>query len=392
MNDITKSLLNLYGYKVTGITGTKQIEVKVDYIEPTKCPCCGSERLRKKDQKERRIRHIGMGNRSLILILKTIKFCCVACKKYFWQRFQGVLPRMRNTEAFKEQIADLHHKGITAKDLGVDHGLGHATITRWYIRYLERRNLELKGAALPKVLGIDEHFFTKRRGYATTLCNLRTHRVFDVVLGRSEASLEGFFRQCQGKENVQVAVMDLSETYRKIIQKFLPKAKIVADRFHVIRLANHHFMATWKLIDPEGRRNIGLTKLMRQHEWNLAPEKQRKLHRYLAEYPALKVIYNFKQELCQLLLLKRQNHQQFKRIIPTFLTKIAALQSSNFSPLITLGNTLQSWQEEILRMLRFTKTNGITEGFHNKMEMMSRRAFGFRNFNNYRLKVRVACA
>jgi len=125
---------------------------------------------------------------------------------------------------------------------------------------------------------------------------------------------------------------------------------------------------------------------------NLAPEKHRKLQRYLAEYPALKVIYDFKQELCQLLLLKRQNHQQFKRIIPTFLTKIAALQSSNFSPLITLGNTLQSWQEEILRMLRFTKTNRITEGFHNKMEMMSRRAFGFRNFNNYRLKVRVACA
>jgi len=38
-------------------------------------------------------------------------------------------------------------------------------------------------------------------------------------------------------------------------------------------------------------------------------------------------------------------------------------------------------------MLRFTKTNGITEGFHTKMEMISRRAYGFKNFENYRLRV-----
>lgn len=392
MNNITKSLLNLYGFKVLDIEGINPIEVKVDYTEPTICPSCGSNALRKKDQKERRIRHVGMGSRAMILILKTFKFCCGFCKKYFWQRFQGVLPRMRNTEAFKEYIAELHHKGITAKDLGLEQCLGHATVTRWYMNYLERKNLELKGAALPKVLGIDEHFFTRRRGYATTLCNLRSHRVFDVVLGRSEASLEGFFRRCKGKDNVQVAVMDLSETYRNIISKFLPKAKIVADRFHVIRLVNQRFLDAWKLIDPKGRRSIGLTKLMRLHEWNIKPDKQRNLQRYLVHHPALKVIYEFKQELCKLLLLKRQNARQFRLIIPKFMANIRMLQASHFSPLVSLGNTLQNWQEEILRMLRFTKTNGITEGFHNKMEMMSRRAFGFRNFENYRLKVRVACA
>ena len=45
------------------------------------------------------------------------------------------------------------------------------------------------------------------------------------------------------------------------------------------------------------------------------------------------------------------------------------------------------WSEEIVRMWRFTKNNGITEGFHTKIEMISRRAFGFRNFDNYRLRV-----
>jgi transposase len=48
--------------------------------------------------------------------------------------------------------------------------------------------------------------------------------------------------------------------------------------------------------------------------------------------------------------------------------------------------------EEIVAMWRFTKNNGITEGFHNKMELINRQAYGFRNFENYRLRVKVMCS
>lgn len=80
-----------------------------------------------------------------------------------------------------------------------------------------------------------------------------------------------------------------------------------------------------------------------------------------------------------------------KKIIPVFLNYIKQLKDSMLEPLITLGNTLDLWREEVARMFRFTKSNGITEGFHNKMEMISRRAYGFRNFENYRLRVRALC-
>lgn len=79
------------------------------------------------------------------------------------------------------------------------------------------------------------------------------------------------------------------------------------------------------------------------------------------------------------------------KIIPVFLNYIEQLRGSMLEPLVTLGNTLNSWREEVARMFRFTKSNGITEGFHNKMEMISRRAYGFRNFENYRLRVRALC-
>lgn len=59
------------------------------------------------------------------------------------------------------------------------------------------------------MLGIDEHFFTRKKGYATTFVDLKNHKVFDVVLGRSEVSLRGYLRHLPGREQVRVVVMDL---------------------------------------------------------------------------------------------------------------------------------------------------------------------------------------
>lgn len=59
---------------------------------------------------------------------------------------------------------------------------------------------------------------------------------------------------------------------------------------------------------------------------------------------------------------------------------------------MTLGKTLYHWRDEVVRMWRFSKSNGITEGFYRKMKLIQRRAYGFRNFENYRLRVKVLCA
>jgi transposase len=241
-------------------------------------------------------------------------------------------------------------------------------------------------------LGIDEHFFTRRQGYATTFCDLKNHRIYDVALGRSEAALESYFLRLEGKDHVRIVCMDLAAVYRSIVRKHFPKALIVADRFHVIRLINHHFLACWREIDPVGAKNRGLLSLMRRHRHNLKPEQQFRLLAYLAEHPALAVIYRFKQRLCYLLLKKHKTRQQCQKLIPRFLRAVVELRQSGLAQLIALGDTLHSWSEEIARMWRFTRSNRITEGFHNKMETISRQAYGFRNFENYRQRVQVLCA
>lgn len=186
--------------------------------------------------------------------------------------------------------------------------------------------------------------------------------------------------------------IDLSPTYRTIARKYFPNAAIVADRFHVIRLINNHFLSAWRSIDPGAAWNRGLLSLMRRHEDNLRSDQREKLHRYLDANPVIRSIYTFKQELCGMLLMKTCNPKTCRKMIPKLLRMIEDLKTSPFSNLQTLGKTLDEWIEEIVCMWRYTRNNGVTEGFHNKMKMIVRRAFGFRNFANYRLRVRALCA
>lgn len=80
-----------------------------------------------------------------------------------------------------------------------------------------------------------------------------------------------------------------------------------------------------------------------------------------------------------------------RKIIPTFLEMLAELKQSAFKVLASLGKTLSIWKDEVARMWRFSKSNGITEEFHRKMKLIQRRAYGFRNFENYRVRVKVLC-
>ena len=386
------SLLNIDGFELEDISGLDPITFKLCYALPAICPHCQATDLRIKDTFYRWIRHESMGARKVLLYLRTRKFLCKSCGRYFNERFPGILPYRRSTEAFRKEVFWKHQDGICQKTLAHRLGIGQATVERWYHSLLELKLSRRQNTPCPRVLGIDEHFFTRKEGYATTLCDLANHKVYDVFLGRSEKALEPCLNRLLDKQKVRVVVMDLSETYRSTVRKHFPRAKIVADRFHVIRLVNYHFLKVWQMIDPEGRKNRGLLSLMRRHETNLQARQKLSLQGYFSRFPALNPLWEFKQKLCRLLLVKHRTQRQCERLVKLYLYRIQALQDSPFEPLKTLGKTLKSWSEEIVRMWRFTKSNGITEGFHTKMELITRRAYGFRNFQNYRLRVRALCA
>jgi len=324
-------------------------------------------------------------------MLRTRKFRCLGCGRYFNERFPGVGKWRRSTEGFRREVYQKHLDGICQTTLAARSEISSSTVERWCQDHLKLKVSEFADASCPKELGIDEQFFSRKQGYATTLCNLGSHRVFDVTLGRSELALEPYLQGLKGRENVEVICMDLSSTYRNIARKFFPRAKIVADRFHVIRLVNHYFMEAWKRLDEPGRKNRGLLSLMRRHEDNLSSEQQVRLADYLDRIPGLQPLYAFWRRLWNLLRIKHRTARKCRKLIRQLLWFIRELKDSGFEELKTLGTTMENWQEEIACMWRFVKNNGITEGFHNKMETIKRRAYGFKNFENYRLRVRALC-
>ena len=381
------SIIGIPGLEVERVDRNDAISV---YAKPKQRPCCircGHHHLRAKATYQRTLKHTRQGNQLITLYLRSPKYHCQACR-YFRHRFKGVRPRFRASEAFRLEVFEAYHGFVTQAKLRRTHTISAATTERWYQSYCRARISEMSNRDCLKVLGIDEHFFSRKKGYATTLVDLHRNKVFDVRLWRSEASLHRYLRRLPGKDNVKLIVMDLSETYRSIARQHFPRAKIVADRFHVVRLVNQHFLNAWKDVDPEGRRNRGLISLVRRHKWNLSPEKHANLQRYLSDHPGLHALYEARQKLNRLLLLRNLRKPRAQQKLPILLKLIEQMHQT---PLRRLAKTLTSWLEPIVMMWRSNKSNGPTEGFHTKMEMMSRRAFGFKNFENYRMRVMTHC-
>ena len=322
------SLLGLSGYDIQKMEGRGRVVVEARHDGPPRCPFCQGKQLRTKGRFTRRVRHTNYGLQQCWLALEARKYRCQTCRRYFNQRFPGIGRWRRSTEQFRYQVFRDHHQGICSKTLAEREGLGSATVERWTHDFLKRKVSERSSERCPRMLGIDEQFFTRRQGFATTLCDLEHHKVYDVVLGRSEAALEGYFQRLRGKEQVRVVCMDLSGSYRALVRKHFPQALIVADRFHVIRLVNHQFLLTWRQLDAVGSKNRGLLSLMRRHEDRLDEDQRQRLQAYLQTHPALAAIYAFKQRLTGLLRMRTCTARTCRlRLIPLFLDFLQQLQT-----------------------------------------------------------------
>jgi transposase len=355
------------------------------------CPCCGGGRLRSKGNYTRKARHLDRFASRCTLIIKTRRYKCLDCVKTFIPQLPGLLKGRHSTEPFRERVYRNHHEGIAASSLAKIEAVGAATVSRIYSQFTKRKAAERITLQCPVVLGIDEHTLHKGTRFATTFCDLKNHRVFDVLPGRSEKDLRPFIASLKGRERVRVVCIDLSSPYRHLIKELFPNARIVADRFHVIRIVLHHFLALCRQIAPEIKNRRGCLAILRMRPSRLSDKQRLRLRDLFNAFPAFEPIYDKVQALCTLLNQKNQTKRQCRTLASKLLNFIDQLETSCFEPLLTLANTLKSWAKPIACMWRFSKNNGITEGFHRKMKLIQRRAYGFRNFLNYRLRVIAHC-
>jgi len=384
--------VTLPGYRIIRWKSNLLMRVHVEALEaPRHCPCCEGGRLRSKGRYERRVRHLACFGLPSELVIACRRYRCVDCGRTFVQPLPGILPGQHSTQPWRESIYERHDDGICASRLAHRERLGEATVSRIYAQFTQRKARERQSLDCPFALGIDEHTLHRGQRFATPFCDLKNRRVFDICPGRSETELVGFLRSLKGREKVRVVCIDLSPSYRALVRRWFPRALIVADRFHAVRLVGVHLMRLARQFVPALGWNRTWLALLRRRACRLEPAQQRRLQDLLAKHPALQGLYEMKERLCALLGLKTQTAKACRRHIHQLLELIDQLRDSGLEAAVALAKTLSDWTEEIVRMWRFSRNNAVTEGFHRKMKLIQRRAYGFRSFTNYRLRVLAQC-
>jgi len=391
MSPVTKSL-TLSGYRIIRLERNTLVRIHAVALEaPQLCPCCGGGRLHSKGRYRRRVRHLPCLGVPSELNIRCRRYECLGCSRSFVQRLPGVMPGRHSSEPWRESVYERHDDGICASVLARREKTAPATVGRIYAQFTQRKAKERLSLDCPRVLGIDEHTLHRGQRFATTFCDLKRRRVFDISPGRSEAELAGYLGTLRGRERVRVVCIDLSNTYRSLIRRWFPRALIVADRFHTVRVVALHLMRLARQLVPALGWNRGWLGLLRARAQRLDPEQHKRLEQLFTRHPALRPIHEMKERLFDLLCLKTQTPAACRRHIRHLLELIDTLRQSGLEAALTLAKTLADWTAEIVRMWRFTRNNAVTEGFHRKMKLIQRRAYGFRSFNNYRLRVIAQC-
>jgi len=76
--------------------------------------------------------------------------------------------------------------------------------------------------------------------------------------------LEPFLASLQGRERVRIICIDMSKTYRAVVGGYFPHARLVADRFHVVRLVMYHFLELFRALDPTMKHQRGTLAVLRK--------------------------------------------------------------------------------------------------------------------------------
>ena len=134
---------------------------------------CGI-RCRIKETKTRKIRHGDFARIPLFIHLTFRKLYCAQCKRSFHEEVPGVRKYQRASEAYRDEVFQQHEAGASLRTIARTKRLSPTTVSAWveYNLELRMRETESRRKKIPKVFGIDEHFFTKKNGFATTIVDL----------------------------------------------------------------------------------------------------------------------------------------------------------------------------------------------------------------------------
>jgi transposase len=302
-------------------------------------------------------------------------------------------PGSRFTRPFEELVtwtAQRCDKTTTA----IQHRVSWPSVGRICARVVKRRREPIDFTQL-RVIGVDELSYRKGHRYLTLITDLQRGRIIWSKEGRSAETLMDFFREVGPRvcEQIQYAVIDMSEAYRQAIERYLPYAEIVYDRFHVQRLISAAVDETRR---EEWRRLRGTpdADTIKHTRWALL---KKPWHLTEAQSEALSKVQQDNQRLYRAYLLKESFADIYDRFPEPWQARqrftgwLSWASRSRLPAFLKACRTIRKHLEDILGYFRTRFTNGLVEGLNTKARLATRQAFGFHSADAVRAMIELRC-
>ena len=382
MNDYTTKILNLEDVLITNvenISGQLHVHIELPRAEHT-CPACGARTDLVHDYRMQTIKDVPMA-RDTFLHLRKRRYRCPCGKRFFEKN--TFLPRYyRVTSRLVAEIISAFRKTISAKEIASRFNVSSMTAMR-YFQYFDRRPTEL-----PEVLSIDE--FKGNSGgqkYNSILVDPVKKQILDILPNRYESDLIRYFSQFPSRKSVKYFVCDMSQHFRRVAETCFPKAKVVADRFHVVRQVNWAMERVRKneqsRLSANFRRHFKRSKyLLTKPIQKLNEDEMQRLALMLEISPRLADAYRMKNDF--LGVIRSGSSEEGKQKLADWLFSVETMDLPEFQDCI---KAFHNWFQEILNSMDVPWSNGYIEGCNNKTKVLKRVCYGMRNFSNFRKRI-----
>ena len=350
-----------------------------------RCPRCG-QRTEQIHQYHRQYKQdCSLGRQRVMLELVKRRFRCSRCGKVFTEPDEACGWRRRSTRRFRAHLAQ-EARWQTVKRVAGKEGVSEALVRRAFRAEAQAR-LAASRARAPRLLGLDEFAVAKGQRYQTVLCDLEEHSVLEVVAGRGLDTTQRALDALPDAEGVEAVVMDMHEPYRQAVHMACPRAEVVADKYHVIRQvtqAMDQVRLRLQRQETKGRKHVLHRKrrLLLKGQEALSYQEREALEALFGAYPEMSRAWHLKEAF------RAWYHCPDRRTAARALDQWEreALQQGP-KEFGRLSYMLTQWREEILNYFDHRVTNGFVEGKNNRIKVIMRTGYGYRNMANLRLRI-----
>lgn len=355
------------------------------------CSGCGQSCLHVHERIKRRVRDCDLLDCRLTLELPVRRVNCPDCGRRR-EQISWLSKHQRMTDRLVCYVEEI------CRILPIKHVAQRLALSWHTVKRIDKARLvrELPIIDYSKVrrLVMDEFALHKGHRYATVIADADTKQVLWIGEGRTRMSIRPFFNAL-GKHSKQIeaVAMDQNSAFDLEVKKYCPNAEVVYDLFHIIAKYGREVIDRVRVDQAnELREDKPARKAVKRSRWlllknrdNLSDEQEVRLSELMQTNQPLAQVYVLKEQLKELWRCNTP-WQAFKQ----WRSWWRISQESGLKPLLAFARKLKPYLRGILASAKYPLNTSVLEGMNNKIKVIKRMAYGFRDTEYFFLKIKHA--